>query len=59
MNATPNAAIAPRGQQRDGTCWLGGTEWAGQAVMRLSFSNWSTTDVDVDRAGAAIARVLA
>ena len=45
--------------QRDGTCWLGGTEWAGQAVMRISFSNWSTTDADVDRAAAAIARVVA
>jgi glutamate/tyrosine decarboxylase-like PLP-dependent enzyme len=45
--------------QRDGTCWLGGTEWAGQAAMRISFSNWSTTDADVDRAAAAIARVVA
>jgi glutamate/tyrosine decarboxylase-like PLP-dependent enzyme len=45
--------------QRDGTCWLGGTEWAGQAVMRISFSNWSTTDADVDRAAAAITRVVA
>jgi hypothetical protein len=45
--------------QRDGTCWLGGTEWAGEAVMRISFSNWSTTDADVDRAAAAIARAVA
>jgi glutamate/tyrosine decarboxylase-like PLP-dependent enzyme len=45
--------------QRDGTCWLGGTEWAGQAVMRISFSNWSTTEADVDRAAAAIARLVA
>ena len=50
---------AVEGVQRDGTCWLGGTEWAGQAVMRISFSNWSTTDADVDRAAAAIARVVA
>jgi glutamate/tyrosine decarboxylase-like PLP-dependent enzyme len=41
--------------QRDGTCWLGGTQWAGDAIMRISFSNWSTTDADVDRSAAAIA----
>ena len=22
--------------QRDGTCWLGGTEWRGRAAMRVS-----------------------
>jgi glutamate/tyrosine decarboxylase-like PLP-dependent enzyme len=41
--------------QRDGTCWLGGTVWQGRAAMRVSFSNWSTTDEDVDRSAAAIA----
>ena len=45
--------------QRDGTCWLGGTEWDGRAVMRISFSNWSTTDADVDRAAGAIASAVA
>jgi glutamate/tyrosine decarboxylase-like PLP-dependent enzyme len=49
-----NRAIVER-VQRDGTCWLGGTQWAGEAVMRISFSNWSTTDADVDRSAAAIA----
>ena len=44
--------------QRDGTCWLGGTEWQGQSVMRLSFSNWSTSDSDVDRSAAAIAAAV-
>ncbi len=42
--------------QRDGTCWLGGTQWNGDAVMRVSFSNWSTTDEDVDRSIQAILR---
>jgi glutamate/tyrosine decarboxylase-like PLP-dependent enzyme len=42
--------------QRDGTCWLGGTTWAGRYVVRVSVSNWSTTDEDVDRSAAAIAR---
>jgi glutamate/tyrosine decarboxylase-like PLP-dependent enzyme len=40
--------------QRDGTCWLGGSTWDGEPVMRVSFSNWSTTDEDVDRSAAAI-----
>jgi glutamate/tyrosine decarboxylase-like PLP-dependent enzyme len=44
--------------QRDGTCWLGGTHWGGQAVMRISFSNWATTDADVDRSAAAIAAAV-
>ncbi|MEZ5319176.1 MAG: aminotransferase class V-fold PLP-dependent enzyme [Vicinamibacterales bacterium] len=42
--------------QADGTCWLGGTTWHGMAAMRVSFSNWSTTDEDVDRSAAAILR---
>ena len=35
--------------QRDGTCWMGGTTWHGRRLMRISVSNWSTTDDDVDR----------
>jgi glutamate/tyrosine decarboxylase-like PLP-dependent enzyme len=42
--------------QRDGTCWLGGTTWHGEYVLRVSISNWSTTDDDVDRSADAIAR---
>ncbi|HEX2286898.1 MAG TPA: aminotransferase class V-fold PLP-dependent enzyme [Mycobacterium sp.] len=45
--------------QRDGTCWLGGTTWNGEYVLRVSISNWSTTDEDVDRAAAAIAAAAA
>jgi glutamate/tyrosine decarboxylase-like PLP-dependent enzyme len=41
--------------QRDGTCWLGGTTWNGEYVLRVSISNWATTDEDVDRSAAAIA----
>jgi glutamate/tyrosine decarboxylase-like PLP-dependent enzyme len=44
--------------QRDGTCWLGGSVWEGEPVMRISFSNWSTTDEDVDRSAAAIAAAI-
>jgi glutamate/tyrosine decarboxylase-like PLP-dependent enzyme len=35
--------------QRDGTCWCGGTVWKGRTAMRISVSNWSTTDEDVER----------
>jgi glutamate/tyrosine decarboxylase-like PLP-dependent enzyme len=40
--------------QSDGTCWLGGTTWRGRHAMRISFSNWSTTDEDVHRSARAI-----
>jgi glutamate/tyrosine decarboxylase-like PLP-dependent enzyme len=40
--------------QEDGTCWLGGTEWQGEHAMRISVSNWRTTDEDVQRSAAAI-----
>lgn len=40
--------------QQEGTCWLGGTTWHGLAAMRISVSNWSTTEQDVDRSAAAI-----
>jgi glutamate/tyrosine decarboxylase-like PLP-dependent enzyme len=40
--------------QADGTLWAGGTTWHGMAAMRISVSNWSTTDADVDRSLAVI-----
>ena len=40
--------------QAGGTLWLGGTTWHDMAAMRISVSNWSTTDDDVDRSVAAI-----
>ncbi|CAN5793181.1 pyridoxal-dependent decarboxylase [soil metagenome] len=42
--------------QRDGTCWLAGSTWQGRAVMRISVSNWSTTDADVEASADAILR---
>ena len=41
--------------QRGGEAWLGGTVWQGRAAVRISVSNWSTTEADIDRlvAGAA------
>lgn len=40
--------------QRDGTCWVGGTTWHGRRAMRISVSNWSTSEADIDRSAAAI-----
>jgi len=45
--------------QEDGTCWLSGTTWQGQAAMRISVSNWSTTEDDVDRSIESILRAAA
>ncbi|HET7527821.1 MAG TPA: aminotransferase class V-fold PLP-dependent enzyme [Burkholderiaceae bacterium] len=42
--------------QHDGTCWAGPTVWQGRTAMRISVSNWSTSDADVDRSVAAIVR---
>jgi glutamate/tyrosine decarboxylase-like PLP-dependent enzyme len=42
--------------QEDGTCWCGGTVWKGRTAMRISVSNWSTMDEDVDKSVAAILR---
>jgi glutamate/tyrosine decarboxylase-like PLP-dependent enzyme len=40
--------------QEDGTCWAGITVWQGRTAMRISVSNWSTTDADVERSIAAM-----
>lgn len=45
--------------QAEGTCWLGGTQWRGQRLLRISVSNYSTTSDDVDASVAAITRIAA
>ncbi len=42
--------------QEDGTLWLSGTTWHGMAAMRISVSNWSTTEADANASVAAILR---
>jgi glutamate/tyrosine decarboxylase-like PLP-dependent enzyme len=54
IDAHTRAVIAA--VQADGTCWLGGTTWQGKAAMRISVSNWSTTEADADASVAAILR---
>ena len=38
----------------DGTAWMTGSRWHDKAVLRISVSNWSTTDEDVARSLAAL-----
>ena len=45
--------------QEDGTCWLGGTNWHGQQAIRISISNWSTSEADIDMSADAILRCAA
>jgi glutamate/tyrosine decarboxylase-like PLP-dependent enzyme len=41
----------------DGTAVLTPSTWRGQAVLRCSLSNWSTTEADVDRTVEALRRI--
>jgi glutamate/tyrosine decarboxylase-like PLP-dependent enzyme len=45
--------------QAEGTCWAGGAVWQGQHVMRISVSNWSTSEDDIDRSADAILQCAA
>ncbi len=40
--------------QQDGTCWLSGSTFRGEAVMRISVVGWQTTVDDIDRSTRAI-----
>jgi glutamate/tyrosine decarboxylase-like PLP-dependent enzyme len=42
--------------QRDGTCWMGGTVWHGRHAMRISVSDSSTTEHDIDVSADAVVR---
>jgi glutamate/tyrosine decarboxylase-like PLP-dependent enzyme len=44
--------------QADGTAWMGGTTWQGKRAMRISVSNWSTTEADADASVQAILRAF-
>jgi glutamate/tyrosine decarboxylase-like PLP-dependent enzyme len=44
--------------QRGGEAWLGGTRWKGSAAIRISVSNWQTSDRDVERTVAAFEAAL-
>jgi aromatic-L-amino-acid decarboxylase len=40
--------------QRDGTCWMSGTEWDGEPAMRISVCNWRTSEDEIRRSAHAI-----
>ena len=40
--------------QREGTCWMSGTEWDGEPAMRISVCNWRTGEDDIRRSAGAI-----
>ncbi len=42
--------------QAEGTCWAGGAMWQGRPLMRISISNWCTTEADIDRSADAMAK---
>lgn len=44
--------------QEDGTVWMGATSWRGERLLRVSVSNWSTDDHDIDAAVASIERAV-
>ncbi|MGZ8797663.1 MAG: pyridoxal phosphate-dependent decarboxylase family protein [Thermoanaerobaculia bacterium] len=44
--------------QQDGTCWLGGTTWKDKAAMRISVSNWATSEEDIEKSAEAILRSI-
>jgi glutamate/tyrosine decarboxylase-like PLP-dependent enzyme len=43
----------------DGEAWMSGSRWHDRAVLRISVSNWSTSDDDVRRSLAALERAVA
>jgi glutamate/tyrosine decarboxylase-like PLP-dependent enzyme len=42
--------------QQEGTCWLSGSSFRGQTVMRISVVGWQTAADDIDRSAEAILR---
>jgi glutamate/tyrosine decarboxylase-like PLP-dependent enzyme len=40
--------------QREGTCWMSGTQWDGEPAMRISVCNWRTSEDDIRRSAQAI-----
>ena len=47
------------GVQRSGEAWMSGTTWNDRFAIRISVSNWRTSDDDVTRTVAAFERALA
>ena len=54
-NITPEVIASV---QKDGVCWVGGTDWNREPAMRIAISNWSTSAADIDMSAASILRAL-
>jgi glutamate/tyrosine decarboxylase-like PLP-dependent enzyme len=54
---TTNAVM--RAVQDSGEAWMSGTTWDGRAAIRISVSNWRTSDEDVARTVRAFEAALA
>jgi glutamate/tyrosine decarboxylase-like PLP-dependent enzyme len=39
-------------------CWLGGSEWFGKKVMRVSVCSWNTTEEDITRSVRSFRKAL-
>ena len=44
--------------QASGEAWMAGTTWDGRAAIRLSVSNWRTSERDIERTLAAFRSAL-
>ena len=55
-DATTNALLAS--VQESGEAWMSGTIWDGRAAIRLSVSNWRTSETDIGRTIAAFEAAL-
>jgi glutamate/tyrosine decarboxylase-like PLP-dependent enzyme len=42
----------------DGTAWMTGSRWHERSVLRISVSNWATTDNDVERSLDAVRKAV-
>ena len=49
---------AMRAIQLEGTCWMSGTPWGGEPAMRISVSNWRTTEEDIRRSARAVSAAV-
>jgi glutamate/tyrosine decarboxylase-like PLP-dependent enzyme len=56
-DATTDAVLAH--VQASGEAWMSGTSWDGRSAIRISVSNWRTSDDDVARTVAAFRHAVA
>ncbi len=42
----------------DGTAWMSGSTWHDRSILRISVSNWSTTESDVERSLEAVRKAV-